>query len=330
MAGKRKGAQGMIRDRTGQTGRWKKGSMFKVLPSDEEVDDMKGIHKLREALDHADAVIIRAGAGLFASAGFVYTGRRFDHYFHDFSVRYNFSDMYTGGFYPYRTLEEYWAYWSRYIYINRYMDAPYPVYDRLYELVRDKDYFVITTNVDHCFQKAGFDWHRLFCTQGDYGLFQCSEPCCQMTYDNRDTIFQMVRAQGYVPGENGALNLPEGVTPRMTVPSGLVPYCPVCHRPLGMNLRADDTFVEDEDWRRASDRYVRFLRRHQHLKVLFLELAVGYNTPAIVKYSFWRMVHEWKDAVYVCVNNGEAYAPDEIREKSVCINADAREILECV
>lgn len=330
MAGKRKGAQEMIRHRTGQTGRWKKGSMFKVLPSDEEADDMKGIHKLREALDHADAVIIGAGAGFSASAGFVYTGRRFDHYFHDFSVRYNFSDMYTGGFYPYRTLEEYWAYWSRYIYINRYMDAPYPVYDRLYELVRDKDYFVITTNVDHCFQKAGFDRHRLFCTQGDYGLFQCSEPCCQMTYDNRDTIFQMVRAQGYVPGENGALNLPEGVTPRMTVPSGLVPYCPVCHRPLGMNLRADDTFVEDEDWRRASDRYVRFLRRHQHLKVLFLELAVGYNTPAIVKYSFWRMVHEWKDAVYVCVNNGEAYAPDEIREKSVCINADAREILECV
>ena len=235
--------------------------------------------------------------------------------------------MYSGGFYPYDTLEEHWAYWSRYIYINRYMDAPKPVYNKLYELVKDKDYFVLTTNVDHCFQKAGFDKQRLFYTQGDYGLFQCSEPCHQATYENREMIRRMVESQGYVIDGNGMLHVPEGAAPKMTVPSGLVPYCPNCGKPMSMNLRADDSFVEDEGWHRASERYADFLRRHQNRKVLFLETAVGFNTPTIVKYSFWHMVSEWKDAVYACLNYGEAYAPDEIRKKSICINGDIGEIL---
>ena len=286
-----------------------------------------GINKLRETLAHVDAVIIGAGAGLSTSAGFVYTGERFDRYFQDFSEKYHFSDMYSGGFYPYNTLEEYWAYWSRYIYINRYMDAPNPVYNRLFELVKDKDYFVLTTNVDHCFQKAGFDKHRLFYTQGDYGLFQCSEPCHMSTYENVGTIRKMVEAQGYVIGGNGILILPEGNTPKMTVPTELVPHCPKCGRPMSMNLRADNTFVEDEGWHRASERYADFLRRHQNMKVLFLEAAVGFNTPTIVKYSFWRMTYEWKDAVYACLNNGEAYAPDEIKKKSICVNDDIGKIL---
>lgn len=290
-------------------------------------DTPDGINKLRETLAHVDAVIIGAGAGLSTSAGLVYTGERFDKYFRDFSEKYHFNDMYSGGFYPYDTLEEHWAYWSRYIYINRYMDAPKPVYNRLYEQVKDKDYFVLTTNVDHCFQKAGFDKRRLFYTQGDYGLFQCSDPCHQMTYENRDTICKMVEAQGYVIPENGILTLPEGVTPKMVIPSELVPYCPRCHKPMSMNLRADNSFVEDEGWHRASERYTDFLRRHQDSKVLFLELAVGFNTPTIVKYSFWHMTHEWKDATYICLNYGEAYAPDEIKKNSVCINGDIGEIL---
>ena len=286
-----------------------------------------GINKFRETLAHVDAVIIGAGAGLSTSAGFVYTGERFDRYFQDFSEKSHFSDMYSGGFYPYHTLEEHWAYWSRYIYINRYMDALNPVYDRLYELVKDKDYFVLTTNVDHCFQKAGFDKHRLFYTQGDYGLFQCSGPCHMSTYENAGTIRKMVEAQGYVIGGNGILILPEGNTPEMTVPTELVPYCPKCGRPMSMNLRADNTFVEDEGWHRASERYADFLRRHQNMKVLFLEAAVGFNTPAIVKYSFWRMAYEWEDAVYACLNNGEPYAPDEIKKKSICVNGDIGKIL---
>lgn len=286
------------------------------------------IRRLKDAVNQADAVVIGAGAGLSTSAGFVYTGERFHKYFQDFIEQYEFQDMYSGGFYPFATLEEHWAYWSRYIYINRYMDAPKPVYEKLFELVKDKDYFVLTTNVDHCFQKSGFDKHRLFYTQGDYGLFQCSGPCHQETYENQEIIRKMVEAQGYVIRETGELILPEGTVPKMTVPSELVPYCPRCGKPMSMNLRADDTFVEDEGWHRASERYGDFLRRHQNLKVLFLETAVGFNTPTIIKYSFWRMTHEWKDAVYACLNYGEAYAPEEIRQRSICINGDIGEMIK--
>lgn len=297
---------------------------WKIPKSDNTPD---GVSKLREALNSADAVIIGAGAGLSTSAGFVYTGERFEKYFHDFAEKYRFNDMYSGGFYSYNTLEEHWAYWSRYIYINRYMSAPKPVYNKLYELVKDKDYFVLTTNVDHCFQKAGFDKHRLFYTQGDYGLFQCSKPCHMATYENGDTIRKMVEAQGYMVDEDGILLLPEGGTPKMEVPTELVPYCPKCGKPMSMNLRSDNTFVEDEGWHRASERYAEFLRRHQNVKVLFLEAAVGFNTPTIVKYNFWHMAYEWKDAVYACLNNGEAYAPNEIKKKSICINGDIGEIM---
>lgn len=182
--------------------------------------------------------------------------------------------------------------------------------------------------MDHCFQKAGFDKHRLFYTQGDYGLFQCSEPCHADTYDNEDIIREMIEAQGYVIEEDDELSLPEGVTPKMVVPSDLIPHCPKCGKPMSMNLRADDTFVEDEGWHCASERYAEFLRRHKNMKVLFLEVAVGFNTPGIIKYSFWRMTYDWKDAMYICLNYGEAYAPDEIKKKSLCINADIGEILD--
>lgn len=153
------------------------------------------IDRLKAALKNADAVVIGAGSGLSTSAGFTYSGKRFETYFSDFYAKYGFSDMYSGGFYPYKTPEEYWAYWSRYVYVNRYLDAPKPVYETLLKLVHGQDYFVLTTNVDHCFQKAGFDKKRLFYTQGDYGLFQCSEPCCQETCDNRETVREMVRQQ---------------------------------------------------------------------------------------------------------------------------------------
>ena len=283
--------------------------------------------ELKEKISEAEAIVIGAGSGLSTSAGFVYSGERFKQYFSDFEEKYDFHDMYSGGFYPYRTLEEHWAYWSRYIYINRYMDAPKTVYEQLYELVKDKDYFVLTTNVDHCFQKAGFDKHRLFYTQGDYGLFQCSRPCHEKTYDNEGVIREMVQAQGYVIGADGALTLPDGTTPKMTVPTELVPHCPKCGAVMSMNLRADHTFVEDEGWHVASERYAQFLRRHKDVKTLFLELGVGYNTPGIIKYPFWQYTYRWSDAFYVCINRGQANAPSEIRAKSVCLDADFASLL---
>ena len=287
-----------------------------------------GVDKLRDALKEADSVIIGAGAGLSTSAGFEYAGERFEKYFRDFADKYHFEDMYSGGFYVMELPpEEQWAFWSRNIYVNRYMDPPKPVYERLFDLVRDKDYFVLTTNVDHCFQKAGFDKHRLFYTQGDYGLWQCSEPCHEKTYDNAETVRAMVEAQGFVITEDGTLTVPKGATLKMTVPTELVPHCPVCGKPMRMNLRSDDRFVEDEGWHRAAERYSDFLRRHRNMKVLFLEAAVGFNTPGIVKYSFWQMTNEWPNATYACLNYGEAYAPEEIAKKSICINGDIGEIL---
>lgn len=269
------------------------------------------IDRLKNEIESADAIVIGAGAGMSTSAGFTYDGERFDRYFHDFAKKYHFSDMYSGGFYPYDTLEEYWAYWSRYIYINRYLDAPKPVYKKLLSLLKGKDYFVLTTNVDHCFQKAGFDKHRLFYTQGDYGLWQCSAPCHQKTYDNEKTVRQMIEQQK-----------------DMKIPSELIPRCPVCGKPMTMNLRADNTFVEDEGWHTASERYADFLRRHQKVNTLFLELGTGMNTPSIIKFNFWRMAYEWPDAVYACINLNEAYAPKEIQKNSICISADIGEVLD--
>ena len=287
-----------------------------------------GIDRLREALNRAEAVIIGAGAGLSTSAGLTYTGARFDRYFRDFAQKYHFTDMYAGGFYPYEALEEHWAYWSRYVYINRYMNAPKPVYDELYALVWDRDYFVLTTNVDHCFQKADFDKKRLFYTQGDYGLFQCSVPCHEATYDNAGAIRRMVESQGFAISESGELTLPADAVPKMAVPTELVPRCPKCGAPMSMNLRADDTFVQDEGWYLAAKRYDDFIRRHRQGKVLFLEAGVGFNTPVIIKYSFWQLTAENPEAVYVCLNRGDAYAPREIADRSICIDGDIGEALD--
>lgn len=269
------------------------------------------IERLKTEIEAADAIIIGAGAGLSTSAGFTYSGSRFHQHFADFEKKYGFHDMYSGGFYPYKTPEEHWAYWSRYIEINRYRNADIPVYEILYELVKDKDYFVITTNVDHCFQKAGFDKRRLFYTQGDYGLFQCSVPCCQITYDNQDIIGRMVKEQK-----------------DMRIPSELLPKCPVCGKPLTMNLRSDNKFVEDKGWHRAAERYEDFIRRHKNLHILLLELGVGYNTPGIVKYPFWRITAQNAKAVYACINYGEAVCPTEIEKQAICINGDIGETLQ--
>jgi NAD-dependent SIR2 family protein deacetylase len=284
--------------------------------------------RLRQALDEADAVVLGAGAGLSTSAGFVYGGERFERYFSDFAAQYGFDEMYSGGFYPYETPEEMWAYWSRYIYVNRYMDPPKPLYEQLLALVKDKDYFVLTTNVDHCFQKAGFDKKRLFYTQGDYGLFQCSTPCCRETFDNEDMIRRMVAAQGFTFGPDGTLLPPENPELLLRrVPTSLVPTCPHCGKPLTTNLRSDDKFVQDAGWDDAAERYSNFLRTRGDGRVLFLELGVGYNTPSIIKYPFWQMTYRNHEATYACLNFGQAYTPQEIAKRAICIDGDIDETL---
>ena len=284
---------------------------FSRLTSQSTKSFSKLIEQLREAFDDADAVVVGAGAGLSTAAGYTYSGKRFDALFGDFAARYGFDDMYSGGFYPYDSLEEYWAFWSRYIMCNRYEPAPRPVYEQLLDLVRDRDYFVITTNVDHCFQRAGFDKRRLFYTQGDYGLFQCSKPCCRETFDNESIVRAMIAQQR-----------------DLCVPRELVPHCPHCGAPMTVNLRCDDTFVEDDGWHAASERYSDFLRRHQNMRVLYLEFGVGGNTPVIIKYPFWQMTAKNKQATYACVNLGEAMAPVEIADRSILIDADIARVVE--
>lgn len=286
--------------------------MFLRIPTDKSMKNFSDkINRVKDLLKNADAVVIGAGAGLSTSAGFEYSGERFKKYFSDFGEKYGITDMYSGGFYPYQTLEEYWAWWSRQIYCNRYIDAPKPLYQKLLSLVKDKDCFVITTNVDHCFQKSGFDKQRLFYMQGDYGLFQCCEPCCQKTYDNEELVLKMVQLQK-----------------NMKIPSELVPYCPNCGRPMTTNLRCDDSFVQDEGWYKAKNCYDDFIRRHEGLKTVFLELGVGNNTPVWIKYPFQKMTAQNPNASYVCVNLGCAYAPPEIKGQSVCIDSDILTVID--
>lgn len=280
-----------------------------ILPSTRNCSE--SIERLKEELETANAVVIGGGAGLSVSAGMRYDGERFEQYFSDFRQKYGIQDMYSGGFYPYDTLEEYWAWWSRHILVDRYDVEVGKPYTDLLELVQDKDYFVITTNVDHQFQLAGFDRKRLFYTQGDYGLWQCSKACHSQTYENEKQVRQMIAEQK-----------------NMKIPTKLIPKCPVCGTPMTMNLRCDNTFVEDEGWHQAAKRYEDFLKRTRNLNILFLELGVGYNTPAIIKYPFWHMTAQNPNAVYVCVNDGQALCPKEIRRQSICISQDITTVLE--
>lgn len=268
------------------------------------------LKNLANHIKECEAIIIGAGSGLSSAAGLTYSGERFNKYFSDFINKYHLTDMYSAGFYPYESLEEYWAYWSRHIYYNRYIDAPKDTYQKLLQLVKDKDYFVLTTNVDHQFQKAGFDKKRLFYSQGDYGLWQCSKPCHQKTYDNKEIVEKMLLQQK-----------------DLKIPSSLIPYCPKCGAFMTMNLRCDQTFVQDEGWYQGQFRYNDFINKHRDLKIIYLELGVGQNTPVIIKYPFWNYTNSNKKATYVCINYGESFCPDEIKKQVILINGDIDQVI---
>ena len=268
------------------------------------------LKNLANHIKECEAIIIGAGSGLSSAAGLTYSGERFNKYFSDFINKYHLTDMYSAGFYPYESLEEYWAYWSRHIYYNRYIDAPKDTYQKLLQLVKDKDYFVLTTNVDHQFQKAGFDKKRLFYSQGDYGLWQCSKPCHQKTYDNKEIVEKMLLQQK-----------------DLKIPSSLIPYCPKCGAFMTMNLRCDQTFVQDEGWYQGQFRYNDFINKHRDLKKIYLELGVGQNTPVIIKYPFWNYTNSNKKATYVCINYGESFCPDEIKKQAILISGDIDQVI---
>ena len=288
----------------------------------------EAIARLKMEIETADAIVIGAGAGLSTAAGFIYSGERFEKYFGDFARRFGIRDMYSGGFYPFPDAETRWAWWARHIYYNRYVPAPKPVYDDLRKIVQDKDYFVITTNVDHQFQRAEFDKKRLFYTQGDYGLFQSVNPTIRKTYDNEEWVMKAMEAQGFARNKEGIFDLPEEGSISIRIPSELIPKCPDDGSDVTMNLRADDSFVEDEGWHRASAAYADFLRRHERLHVLFLEIGIGMNTPVICKYPFWQMTNDNPKAVYACLNFNEAYCPVQIEKQSVCINGDSGDVIK--
>lgn len=286
--------------------------MFLKMPTTRSTDNYSDkLSRLKDKIAAADAIVIGAGAGLSTSAGFDYSGERFEKYFADFHKKYGITDMYSGGFYPFETLNEYWAWWSRHILVNRYNAPVGKPYSDLLKAVSDKDYFVLTTNVDHRFQLAGFDKKRLFYTQGDYGLWQCSEPCCNETFDNENAVRTMVKEQC-----------------NMKIPDELIPRCPHCGKPMAMNLRCDNSFVQDEGWYTAAERYDEFIRRHRNLHILFLELGVGFNTPGIIKYPFMQMTAENPKAIYACINMNEAYVPDEIADRAICIDGDIGKVIE--
>ena len=301
-------------------------SVGKNISSEADMEESK-IEYLKNEIEKADAIVIGAGAGLSTSAGFTYSGERFEKYFFDFSKKFGISDIYSGGFYQFPDKETTWAWWARHIYFNRYINPTKPVYRDLFSIVKDKEYFVITTNVDHLFQRAGFDKKRLFYTQGDYGLFQSVNSQNQNTYDNEEWVLKAIEAQGFKKNSEGIFEVPENKKISMKIPTELIPKCPDGSDVI-MNLRADSSFVEDEGWHRASKNYYNFLEKYKDKHILFLELGVGNNTPVIIKYPFWQMTMENKNAIYACINYNEAICPTQIKDRSICIDGDIGDVLK--
>ena len=286
------------------------------------------IERLKTEIKNTQAIVIGAGAGLSTAAGLTYSGERFEKYFCDFAEQYGINNIYAGGFFPFPSEEIKWAWWARHLYFNRYVDPPKSVYKDLLSLVENQDYFVLITNVDHQFQRAGFDKSRLFYTQGDYGLFQSTNPSDENTYDNEEWVMTAMEAQGFVKDSKGFFQIPVEGKISMRLPSELIPKCPDDGSPVVMNLRSDDTFVEDAGWHRAAIAYNQYIKAHENKHVLYWELGVGANTPGIIKFPFWEMTAANKNAVYACVNYGEAFCPESISERSICIDGDIAEILQ--
>lgn len=264
-------------------------------------------------LQKADAILIGAGAGLSTAAGLVYSGKRFTDNFQEYIDKYGsryMSDMYSSGFYPFKKEEEKWGYWAKHAYINRIEPEGLPVYKQLYELVKNKSRFVLTTNVDHQFQKSGFSEKEVFATQGDYGRIQCARGCHQKTYDAIESFKQMVQ-----------------VTKECEIPSYMVPKCPVCGGKMTMNLRCDQYFVEDDFWHEQDAKFGEFLTDNMNKNLVLLELGVGFNTPTIIRFPFENLVRENKNISLIRLNLDEAVVPESFGKRAIGINEDIGKVL---
>jgi NAD-dependent SIR2 family protein deacetylase len=282
----------------------------------------KSIQQLSDVLAQADAVLVGAGSGLSTAAGLDFAGERLQRYFGDFAAKYGMPDMYSGCFSNFESRAERWAYWSRWAWFNRFETIPKPTLQHLKALLTGKDHFVLTTNIDHTFIRAGFDKQKLCYTQGDFGLLQCSGPCHDKTYDDKDLLRQMIAAQGYVEDAQGHFHAPEDHAVRMTVPEDLIPHCPVCGREMDFNLFWDDRFVRDKGWHIAHDRYEAWLSEHKTGKMLYLELGVGFNSPGVIKYPFWQMTADNPDAVFATIDLNQPCTWKSIMDRSIVIQGD--------
>lgn len=268
------------------------------------------LQKLAQELNKADAVLVGAGTGLSEAAGFTRTAPYFTRHFSDFIDKYGFEDLCTAARFNYPSQEEKWAFWSRAIYLYRYSPAPRPVYNTLFEIIKDKDYFVITTTADHMFQKSGFDSDRLFYTYGDYGTWQCSQPCNDATYDNEDAVRKMMEAQR-----------------DMKVPRSLIPICPACGRKMKVNLLTDDSFVENDGWYRAEERYEHYVRSHKSGRIVFLDIGTTASTPIIIKCPFTQMTYENPLATYATIADCALPEAEEIKDRALYVNNDIEQSL---
>lgn len=279
--------------------------IFQNAPYEEQIERAFALIK------EADILLIGAGAGASAAAGLTYGGKRFTDNFGEFIEKYgsmHMTDMYAAGFYPFPTQEAKWGYWSKHSMINRFLPPALPLYTQLYEIARQKDYFVLTTNVDHQFHKAGFQADRIFATQGDYGNIQCEKGCHPEIYDAEDLFRQMDQARR-----------------DCLIPSYMVPKCPVCGGNMTMHLRCDQYFVENENWHEAAGRYSGFLERMRGKKGVLLELGVGFNTPAIIRFPFEKMIRENKMLSLIRLNMDEAVVPESFGSRAIGIGGDMAE-----
>lgn len=279
--------------------------IFQTMPYEDQ------IQAAARALQEADHILIGAGAGLSAAAGLTYSGKRFTDNFPEFIEKYGMTDMYSAGFYPFSSEEARWGYWSKHVYVNRIRPEALPLYRTLHDLVKEKDYFVLTTNADHQFYKAGFGEDQIFATQGDYGYIQCLRGCHPKVYDDTAMMNQMHQARK-----------------DCLVPSYMVPKCPVCGGPMTMNLRCDHRFVEDEAWHRAEKRFGEFLNVCEEGKTALLELGVGFNTPTIIRFPFERLAREKKNMTLIRLNRDEAIVPESLGERAFGIEADIAQSIE--